>query len=341
MNNATVPARFLHHPLVKDRYFCTLPRDLWDEMHNRIGSRLFDPELVELEDTLSSICGDHSFSAGFKNGLAFTYNLRRAPIRLKLDQAKASGIASNQAALDRVGQIAEERSGGMAKVTRAYTGWLMTNPVFLNELDALLGSWVEMIRRWGFDRLGILLPQGNLVLGDDPTADHRWPSYSSAFDEFFTRWRLQGLAAPYLPVPLQGLTGGQFPVSVLPQVMRAGGAFVLPDTVPIPSRDTLRNMLEDSLHRSATPDHLEEWMRIIAGGNTAKKPFVKFSRLFEVQHYYRILRQRHAPALNRKLHLVKQVLAEFLGTAKRTIVEDLKFLKRRLGPQWFRRGSDT
>lgn len=340
-NNLTVPAPFLHHPLVRGRYYCSLPRALWDETYERIGQERFDEELVNLEYALSEICGDHSRIAGFRNGQAITYSLLRRPLQLSLQDVRSAGIDVDQRALNRVVQTAEKQIGGMAKVARAYAGWLMTNPQFLDEHDALTEEWSQMIRRWGLDRLGILMPSGTVLPGDDPTGDDRWSAYRAAFEEFFSRWRLQGLAAPYLPVPLQPLMGGMFPVSILPQLMRSGGVFVLPDTFPIPSRDTLRNMLEHALHCAVAPEHLHEWMAIIAGDNPAKKQLLKFSRLFEVQHYYRILQHRHAPALRRKLSIVKDVFSEFLNTARRTIDDDFKYIKRRLGPEWIDRGSQS
>lgn len=339
-NNLTVPSRFLRHPLVQDRYFCTLPQDFWRPVYDGVGQNRFDPELVELETTLSGMCGDHSRYAGFKNGRAFSFPLRQRPMQLSSEAAQAAAIDRNQAQLDHIARTAEERSAAVTKTTRAYTGWLLTNPQFLGELDELLKTWAVMVRRWGFDRLGIVLPKSGLIPGDDPTADERWAGYSFAFEQFFARWRLRGMAAPYLPVPLEPLMAGRFPVSVLHQIMNSGGAFVLPDIYPIPSRDQLRALLEDALHRSTAPDHLDEWRKLIASDNTAKKPFVRYARLFEVQHYYRNLQQRHARALGGELASVKAALASFLGAAARTINDDLKFLNRRLGRDWVERGRD-
>lgn len=339
-NNMTVPARFLHHPLVEDRYFCTLPGDFWNDVINRVGTERFEPELVELETHLSTMCGDHSQNAGFRHGRPFCYVLRCRPLALRSEDARSRGLDRNQAQLDNMIRIAEERIAGMTRTTRAYAGWLMTNTQFLGELDELLRTWDEMVKRWGFDRLGMMLPTGMFLPGDDPRADERWAGYSAAFEQFFGRWRLRGMAAPYLPIPLEPLMSGRFPVSVLQQVMNSGGAFVLPDIYPVPSRDQLRGMLDDALHRSAGRDHLEEWMGLIAKDNAAKKPLLKFGRLFEVQHYYRLLHQRHASALQRKLQHVKDALARFLGAKRRTIDEDLAFLNERLGPAWIERGRD-
>lgn len=339
-NNMTVPSRFLGHPLVEDRYFCTLPEAFWNDVVERVGSDRFDPALVELETHLSAMCGDHSQTAGFRHGRPFIFCLRRKAMTLSAEEAQAAGLDRNQAQLDHVARIAEERLGGMYKTTRAYTGWLMSNLQFLGELDELMQTWEAMVLRWGFDRLGKILPTGMFLPGDDPTADERWAGYSAAFEQFFARWRLRGMAAPYLPIPLEPLMSGQFPVSVLPQVMNSGGAFVLPDIYPVPSREQLRGMLDDSLHGIPSGDHLDEWMKLIAADNASKKSFAMFARLFEVQHYYRLLHHRHEAALRRKLGPVKDALAAYLEVDRRTINDDLTFLNQQLGPEWIERGRD-
>lgn len=340
LNNLTVPARFLRHQLVHERYFCTLPADFWNDVVNRVGRDRFNAELVELESHLSSMCGDHSQHAGFRSGRPITYCLHRQPVVLPVEQTQAAGMSYNQAQLDNMARIAEERFAAMARPARAYTGWLMTNPQFLGELDGLLETWGEMVRCWGFERLGILLPSGMFLPGDDPTSDERWADYSRAFGEFFARWRLRGMAAPYLPVPLEPLMSGRFPITILPQLMNSCGVFMLPDIYPIPSRDQLRGMLEDALHGSMEADHLDEWKKLIAGDNAAKKPFIRFARLFEVQHYYRLLHQRHLQALKRKVGPIKDALATFLDVERRTINDDLAFIKSRLGPDWIQCGRD-
>ena len=342
-NNLTVSSRFLHHPLVAGRYFFTFPRALWDKVYNTIGPRLFDDELVEMEISLSEICGDHSFHCGFWEGQAFSYHLLRstASWRPTAAEAKSVGWESGQVQLDRVMRVFRERTAPLAQVARGYVGWLLTNQQFLDEHNALVAQWRGMVHRWGLDRLGILLPLGGLLPGNDSTVDPDWAEYSAAFEDFFVRWRLRGLAAPYLPVPLEPLMAGDFPVSVVQQAARAGGVFCLPDTFPIPSRDELRNLLEGSLHGPSKPEHLTEWMGIIASSNTGKKQIARFGRLFELQHYYRILHSRHPKAIRRKLHVLNDVLARFFTTTKRTIHEDLRMIRKRLGRDWIERGHDS
>ena len=190
----------------------------------------------------------------------------------------------------------------------------------------------------GFAAFGILLPSGMLLPGLDPTTDPQWPEFKQAFEAFFARWRLQGLAAPYLPVPLRPLLGGQFPLSVLGQVNRAGGTFMLPDNFPIGSRDALRDMLEEAIRQPKDSQHLAEWMELVSGDNPARRPIARFGRLLEIQHYWRILHHRHVGTINRKLHLVKEALGAFLGASKDTIHRDLLFITKRLGKGWVERG---
>lgn len=66
-------------------------------------------------------------------------------------------------------------------------------------------------------------------------------------------------------------------------------------------------------------------MGLIAKDKTVKTPRRKFDRLFEVQHYCRLLHQRHAAALKRKMQHVNAALASFLGTTSSTIKHDLAF----------------
>jgi len=352
INNGTLPAKFLSHRLIKDRYFFALPQELWKLLHQdlELGIEVFDKDLMELENAATRICGDCAFNVGLRSGAAFSYALlctdRRCG-RISVEQAKSIGLNLNQVALDYRVDRMNARLKPLTSVARGYVGWLMSNKQFLDEHDAIISKWINMVRRWGFDRLGILPLQGMFLPGDDPTTDPQWSAYGQAFEEFFTRWRLQGLVAPYLPIPLQPLMAGNLPVTVLPQLTRAGGVFCIPDTFPVPSRDELRNLLEGAIHGGQgkaknDDEHLKEWMKLIAKDNAAKKPILRFGRLFLFQHYYRTLHHRHARSLHGKSSIVREVLAEFLGkVSMKTIKSDVRFLRKQLGKDWPERGRSS
>jgi hypothetical protein len=337
-NSLTASAKFLRHALIRDRYFFTLPRGLWDQTYRQIGADAFVPELTELEDELGAICRDHSSNAGLWHGRAFVYNyLRRSGIpRISAAEMRWD---INQASLDRQLRIAEQRLNGAAITARGYLGWLSVNPQFLDEHDALLHAHHKAIARWGTAAFGLptLLPELEWATTEEKMA---FQFADGKFVEFFCRWRLQGLAAPYLPIPLGPLLAGQIPPVILQRYLQTGGLFVIPDTFPIPSRDEFRGMLDDALHASP-PEYLTEWMTIIAGNNTGKQQISRFARLFELRHFWCVLHHRHSAALYRKSTVLKQVLASFLRTSEKSIHADLIEIRRRLGENWMQRGAGS
>ena len=335
----TLPGPYRDHPLLKNRYFFTVPRELFNEVYRRVGPDAFDVQLARLECDLTGVCGDHSMNVGFWSNRPITHDvLQQSPLgAISPERAEALGWDKSEARLAQIERIYEERSGHFALFARGYAGWLMTNQQFLDEHDALLANWSDMVRRWGVDRLGLLIPKEMCLPESDPTEDPRWEKFDAAFEEFFVRWRLQGLAAPYLPVPLRPLMAGSFPVSIVRQIARAGGVFLFPDTFPVPSRDELRGLLHDALHQGEQADHLGTWMDIIRPDNPAKNPVARFARLFQLQHYWRLLLNRHAPAFRRKLTVAKEVMAWFCGTAFETVHQDLLFIKGRRGDDWIQR----
>jgi hypothetical protein len=122
-------------------------------------------------------------------------------------------------------------------------------------------------------------------------------------------------------------------MSIIGQLMDAGGLFNLPDTFPIPSRDELREILESSV-RTEKPEHLEEWTQITGKGNPAKNKIERFSRLFELRHYWEVIHERHGSRLYRNLNGLQKVLAEYLKTSIDSIKRDLILLRARLGKNW-------
>ena len=118
--------------------------------------------------------------------------------------------------------------------------------------------------------------------------------------------------------------------------MRHGGTtFYLPDILPIPSRDEFRNILEESLRRRTSAEHLAEWTRIVRSGNPARNQIHRYSRIFEIQHYLRALHRRHSQALHRKKGALIVSLAAFLDVSDATIEQDLRYIARRLGRDWY------
>ncbi len=335
-SNAMAPNKYAENSWIRNRYCYTLPRALWDEVSRQLGVNERRAEIVDLEYALSEVNGDHTARVGFWRGIGvvYPYLRRRTPPQLLAEHARAVGWGINQAAIDHSLRISEERANVFAVTTRAYLGWLLVNPQFLGEHDTLLTGNAGMIQRCGLEWLSQpQIPPFAVACGDRVTAEE-WRGYRAPFLEFFRRWRLKGLAGPYLPIPQQPLLSGNIPQTVLAELQCSPNLFSLPDTYPLPSRDIVRDMLGDALHGSTLDDHLSEWRKLIASENPAKQARKRFARLFEVQHYFRVLQSRHGEVIHRRMGVLKASLASFLEVSCRTIDQDVAEIGRRLGATW-------
>lgn len=334
-NNSTAPDAYLQSPLVRDRYFFSLPPRLWDEVHRRIGENAFDQTAPQLEEAVGQICNENSCSAGLFGGIAFPYHQlhRLALPRLRPEDL---GLPITQAELDRQLGISGERLAGLWTAAQGYLGWLLTCRTFLDEHDALIQEHASAVAQWGSAAFGQPLPPPSL--GRAPASEQAaFRTTDARFVAFLSRWRLLGLAAPYLPVPMQPQFAGSVPDTMMRRFSEVRALFVVPDTFPIPSRDEFRGMLDDALHGSP-PEHLAEWMRIVGAGNSGKRKITRFGRIFQLQHYWRVLQRRHAHSLRRRNRLLGRVLATFLHVEEKVVNRDLAEIRRRLGRNWLDRG---
>ncbi len=175
----------------------------------------------------------------------------------------------------------------------------MTNAAFLAEQQELLDKWKDELVQYGIPQMGPVVRDVSKLPVDVAARPGTLDDFVQGFEGFFVRWRLQGMAAPFLPQPLPP----QMPVPLLEHIlghMRHGGqTFYLPDTYPVPSRDELREIMEIALRGHEAPEHLAEWMQIVHSSNPARTPLKRFARLLGVQHYWRAIFDRHGNALRR------------------------------------------
>lgn len=330
---------FLSHPLVAGGYFYTLPAALWQTILGNLGEEKFDANTLRMEQALASVCGDHSMRVGVWQGQFVDYQgLRPTPAFVFSDEEQVRAWGLNPLELrNSLRTYAERDATPLERFRRGYAGWLLTSPQFLDEHDSLLADHAEAVRRWGTHLAGVFMPRGMLLPCMDPTGDAAWQLFNTACNAFFARWRLRSLAGPYLPVPLEALMAGMFPWTVVEQLMRAGGVFFLPDTMPIPSRDQLRGLLDHALHGGEQPAHLAEWLDLIRSGNSAKNQLDRLGRLFEVQYYCRNLRQRHPNAFEGNIGRIEMALSQFFEISESSVHADLIEIRRRLKDTWLER----
>ncbi len=338
-----IPEKYCRHPLVKDRVFFTLPADLLGQLFLGSGATAFGSLEKDMELDLSSVMGDHTHTVGFWRNQPVVYG--------HLRQRKLTDIRLDAATLQKLGweltvekananlQTAESRLSRMSEIAQGYAGWLTTNPAFVQEKDDLLRQFASQVNQWGIPNL--TGPPRLAVREEATPAEPALTTCCEKFQEFCIRWRLAGLAAPNLPLPLQPQTPALGLALMTGPLTEIGSVFYLPDTYPVPSRDELRDILEDSLRGSGTASHLSEWTELVRGGNPAKNQIPRFGRIFELQHYWRILHERHAQAIRGRLGDLKFAIAEFLGTSSDSIHGDLIFIRKRLGEDWVSRGNNS
>lgn len=318
-HSTMVPDSFKSHPLIKGKCFYALPAGLLRSIELHAIQLTRQNELWPLEKVLAAICDDHSQQVGFLDSQSLLYSLLRPPRPLSLtpELARKFGLGEFNAA--QVGQLNRTLDGRlmwMNTIGRGYAGWLNSNSVFRRERDEVFAAGPRVVS---------LTPDSNVEASGE--------SLPQNVQDFLVRWRLLGMAGPRLPIPMQPLLGGNFPTSILRQLMAAGGVFNLPDIYPIPSRDLLRAMLEDAV-RTAKPEHLREWMKITQSNNLTKTSIARLSRVLEVQHYWELLFERHEAGVAGQITWLHDALADFLSTTADSVKKDLQFLRRQLGKAW-------
>lgn len=333
-----VPPPYQSHKLVAGKLFFTLPRGLLEAVVREVSPEAFDAGLLELEYALSEVCEKHPGNVGFWNGRPIQCQYLRPlePFPADSFQETIQSWGMTVAHVEHCLRIGQGTLTWDSNIVGGYAGWLLASPTFLKEHDALFAEWKEEISEWGIPRAGLLVADRTRLEGMERIEDPKIVRFVDAFHDFCVRWRLNGLAAPYLPVPVEPQLSGDFPMTVLQQLRGVGGIFFVPDTFPIPSRDQLRQVLDDSLHAGGSPEHLREWMGFIRRDNSARNRISRFARLLEVQHYWKILHQRHATVLSRKgaVNRVHQAFAAFFDIGTKMLAGDLRLLRQRLGPKW-------
>jgi len=327
-----IPEKYRQHPLTAGRWFYTLPRGLLKEFDKEVG---LVPELKDLEFSLSDSNGDHTARVGFHDGWPVNFGFLRNNLPSSESDFFKEGLTGKDVAESL--RVSDERLSQVCRNLRAYLGWLLSNPTFLEEHAKL---WPTIAPAPGEAMPKVVSPAifNWATSADQAEIQRREPTEGVlTLPEFCARWQLTNLHGPLLPEPL----GVQSPV-VLPEVaaaqaMASGFDFVsIPTIQPLPSETELRALLEDARRRDG-PEHLREWTDLIRAGNLGKQKLKSYRQVFEVQHYWRLLQTRHSSKIYRNQGLLKQALAEFLKVSPVTMQRFMDLINKRLGEQWWDR----
>jgi hypothetical protein len=297
---------------------------------NEAGTVAFDKDLWRMEEEISEVIGDHGSRVGFVNGaaIAFCYLQEQdSADKQLLDYLREAGANPTT-----IHQLAT-RFEAATRDLRAYAGWLLTHREFIDEHDDL---W----RTLSAADCAVPVPQPASQIPNPLRASADGAQKQDAIKQlhdFCARWRLARLVGPYLPLPIGRQTPAASPHLAAMQAQTSGFALVqFPDTMPIPAETEIRDVLQTAIQQPGG-EHLAEWQRLTFSGNAAKKTLPRYSRIFELQHFYALLMSRHGESLKRTKQQLARVFAEYFDVSEDTIKRDLKLIQQNLGKSWFHR----
>ncbi len=229
-----------------------------------------------------------------------------------------------------------------ALTSRAYAGWLLSNPTFLAEHDQILAKHAGLVATHGMPSVSLPKSDPSALGGKRAKASPKLDSFVNDFEEFFVKWQIETLLAPYFPWPLGPqqhiCTDAIFELQQL-QMGDKGSIISVPYARPLPNRDKLRDQME-VLARSSDSDsrHLEEWTEIVSSDNVGKKTIDRYGLRFRVMHFWTVLFDRHGHKLNGQKTTLWAILAEYLlgrQVREETIRKELQAVARQLGADWY------
>ncbi len=216
-------------------------------------------------------------------------------------------------------QEGQARQAPYLTALSGYAGWLVTNPEFLAERDQLFTTWKTFVKKEGVPRSGPTT-FGNLehtTLARKVT-NSGVVGFLKAFENFYARWRLQHLVTRELPQPLAPQIPLLTPLAPLTHMKTGGVTLYQPDTMPIPGRDRLIDVLTDVRHLQAN-DHLAGWLKLSRRDRSSDHSMQAVGQEFRLHHYWSILEQRHPTALERNVGRAQEAFGEFLGVDSATV----------------------
>ena len=325
------------HPRVANQCFYVLPLQLCESHFNIVGNDRLDPADIELEIELARTAERQGGCVGFRNGLPIVDDLLRpTPLNSQFHDYISQNRTTHEA--EALRKVIESRLLRVQNALCGYLGWLFTCPLFLEELAELMRVCPEIASSASLPPQPIAFPSGNGSVPSPFRRDTTDDPSVQAIRRCCQRWRLQSIMAPRTMQPL----GVQFPV-MLPtlqaaQAEQSGALLYIPDIAPLPDRDELREMLEDSVRTTAyTAPHLSEWIELVRADTQGKKSIEKYARWYVVQHYMRVFYSRHGDRLHRCGQKVAAALAQGLNIPSEALRRDLLAIRQRLGPNWFLR----
>lgn len=329
-----VPEPYVDHELVAGRVFYILPCDLLRPLIDTCGEKAFVSDLLKLEAVLSARLHRNQRLIGYnRSGEGFDHTLlpfRDVPLPNPSDRFLKE-IGRTRESYDCFLKEAPKRLGPYRDALRGYLGWLITNRQYLSERDTLFSNWHPEILTIGIPQSGPTItgsikpnPYTRLV------ESQRSSDFLSEFEQFYARWRLQHLITRELPEPL----APQIPIAApaaLQTNMRTGCVSLYqPDTVPVASRDMIRDILEEIRTHEDDNNHLKEWHAIVRKSRQNDHTLRKYGQILNLHFYWSRLRERHPNLFKGRVGKIQAAFGNYLGVDSKAIENARRRIKKRL-----------
>jgi hypothetical protein len=239
----------------------------------------------------SSARAEHAFrrrcrlcnAVGFWNGQAIVYPLLGRPAPLPGQQLmKIAGWSLEE--MHQAQGLVKQTADAPQRL-RGYVGWLLTEPAYLTEAQALAARWQALpdhaCPTFPLGRVAKLLsaPSGAM-----PASEER-VTFETDFGKFCDRWGLIKLASWDLPEPQGPLLPSPLPAGAA-AMPAAGVHIILPLHYPLQGDDALqRRVVQEQRSRAAAQD-LDPSM----AGLAHHKPY---AQIFQVIHLEHVITSRY------------------------------------------------
>jgi hypothetical protein len=238
---------------------------------------------VRLEQAFWSICAQ-SNAHGVFAGVPFSspFLSERLPLPLS-GQLASIGLSEDQIAAI---LEAERKAASTHERLKGYLGWLLTEPVFLQERDQLRDSWVGLPEKLpGELRLAASVTLGQ-PMPDSAPVDDQVRRFQTSLDAFLRKWSLVQLTTWDLPLP----QGPQIP-SPLPSNSPASNFDAIWAAIPL--HYPLRN--DDGFLDAVQSEQLAlAEIKGIDRSAAGLSHHGRYATMFAVQHWERVLSHRLA-----------------------------------------------
>jgi hypothetical protein len=213
----------------------------------------------------------------------------------------------------------------MRRRQEAYAGWLVSNPTYQRELNALRLAGQRMIS----NGRGLGVRAAFAVTRDKRSSRAKSSRFDNKMATFCERWNLERLLTWDLPIPRNPEVDLALKTR-MPRTDEDGITLFVPWYALRGGRFNLQNVAKRITSISA-PNHLQEWLSINPQSKDSDAGEVTYQRMFWLYRcYFLVLQPRYPSACEQSVEKLDDALASVMGRSGDLIKRIRQPLARRL-----------